>query len=534
MKQSLVGLVSGLLFIGLEVGALHGAESSAPVRVEAGLVQGTSSGDSKVRTFKGVPFAAPPVGKLRWQPPQPGAAWQGVRNATDFQPRCMQARLFQDMVFRDSGPSEDCLYLNIWTPASSAEAHLPVMVWIFGGGFQAGAPSEPRQDGSNLAKKGVIVVTVNYRLGLFGFFSHPELTEESPNHASGNYGLMDQSAALQWVHKNIAAFGGDPENVTIFGESAGSISVSAQMASPLSKGLFKQAIGESGGLFMLNNPLPALAATEQDGAKFGQSIGAATLADLRAKPASELLDAASKDRSVRFWPNVDGYFMPATPTEIYSTGRQAHVALLAGWNTDEQGYGGLLGAVKPSQTAYTEKVQSLYGENAPAILKAYAAEGDEQAKLAARDLASDRFIAFSTWKWLDWQLETGGSPVYRYHFEQAPPQPEGQPTHGAYHSADIEYVFQTLDSKSLPWTAADRNLSNVISSYWTNFAKTGDPNGGDLPKWPAYSKADYSVMHLGLGGPAIAKPHAMPDTVRARYELLDQLSVKTANPASSR
>jgi para-nitrobenzyl esterase len=310
--------------------------------------------------------------------------------------------------------------------------------------------------------------------------------------------------------------------VTIFGESAGSMSVSAQMASPLSKGLFKQAIGESGAVFPLNGESPSLESTEKIGTGFAASIGATSLQALRAKPAAELLQDVMKDKTAafRFWPNVDGYFFPEDPAAIYAAGKQAHVALLAGWNADEQSYNGIFGKAEPTKENYVAKLKELYGPHADDILRAYPAESDEQAKDSARDLAGDRFIAYSTWKWLDEQLETGQSSVYRYHFEQAPPQPAGEPSHGAYHSADIEFVFQTLDSKNLPWTADDKKLSDQISSYWTNFAKTGNPNGDALAQWPAYTKADgYQVMHLR--DESDSAPKAAPDTLRSRYQLLE-------------
>jgi para-nitrobenzyl esterase len=266
------------------------------VRTKSGILEGTISADGKIKIFRGIPFAAPPIGPLRWKEPHPVASWKGVRKATEFAPRCMQSRVFEDMVFRDSGPSEDCLYLNVWTPNLSPSAKLSVMVWIYGGGFQAGSPSEPRQDGEQLAHKGVVVVSMSYRLGIFGFFSHPELTKESPHHASGNYGLLDQVAALQWVQKNIAAFGGDPDSVTIFGESAGSFSVSGLIASPHSKGLIRRAIGESGAFFGRAMNAKPLAQSEQDDAKFAESMGAGTLAQLRAMSAQELLDAVAKGK----------------------------------------------------------------------------------------------------------------------------------------------------------------------------------------------------------------------------------------------
>jgi len=494
------------------------------IQTQSGLVEGTTSADGNVRAYEGIPFAAPPVGNLRWQRAQPVAAWEGVRKATAFGPRCMQAPIYSDMIFRDSGPSEDCLYLNVWTAAKSASAKVPVMVWIYGGGFAAGASSEPRQDGSKLAEKGVVVVSMNYRLGVFGFFAHPDLTKESPEHASGNYGLMDQASAIDWVHKNIAAFGGDPDNVTIFGESAGSISVSAQMASPVSKNLIKRAIGESGAMFNLTGPTMSLEQAERQGSEFASAIGKADLAALRTMKAQDLLDAAQQNRSkFRFWPNVDGYFLPQSPRDIYRAGRQAQVPLLAGWNTDEQPAAAFFGKDPHTVESYTEKMKSLYGENAPEMLKLYPAANDSQMNDSATALAGDRFIAYGTWKWIDEQSQTGESPVYRYHFEEAPPQPAGKPSRGAYHSADIEYVFETLDSKNLPWTDADRKLSDVMSSYWTNFAKTGDPNGPGLPKWqPTTSKDGYQVMHLIEGNGA--SPHAAPDNVRGRYELLDRIS----------
>jgi para-nitrobenzyl esterase len=510
------------------------------VRTASGTVEGAVSADANVRTFKGIPFAAPPVGSLRWRPPQSEPSWNGVRKATEFGARCMQGRIYEDMVFRDPGPSEDCLYLNVWTPATSAEARLPVMVWIYGGGFQAGSASEPRQDGENLAKKGVVIVSLNYRLGIFGFFSHPELTKESPHHASGNYGLLDQVAALEWVHKNIAAFGGDPENVTIFGESAGSISVSAQMASPLSKGLLKHAIGESGAVFMLTPRTASVQETEKTGVDFTKSLGASTLQHLRAMPADQLLAATLKDRTARyrFWPNVDGYFFPENPSRIYAAGKQAHLALLAGWNADEQDYTGFFGKQQASKENYGAKVRAEYGRHSDELLKLYSGNSEKQVKESARDLASDQFIAYSTWKWLDMQAQTGKSPVYRYRFEQVPPMPTGEPNRGAYHSADIEYVFETLDWKHLPWTADDRKLSDTISSYWTNFAKTGNPNGPGLPEWPGYSKADrYEVMHLQMGGLKNGEesldvlhgaPYAAPDAMRSRYELLDRIAHERA------
>jgi para-nitrobenzyl esterase len=493
-----------------------GNQAAGQVRTASGSVEGTTSADGEVRIFEGIPFAAPPVGELRWKAPQPVAAWTGVRTATEFGARCMQGNIYSDMIFRDSGPSEDCLYLNVWTPAKSAAAHLPVMVWIFGGGFAAGSTSEPRQDGEMLAKKGVVVVSMNYRLGIFGFFSHPELTKESGHNASGNYGLLDQVAALEWVRDNIAAFGGDAQNVTIFGESAGSYSVSALMASPLSRDLFQRAMGESGAFLEKGPAMQSLTESEADGEKFAESIGAKTLEALRAVPSAELLAAAMKDTDIRIWANVDGYFFPEDPHAIYASGKQSHVPLLAGWNKDEGAYSDIFQNADPTAANFVARAHEKLGENADAFLKLYPAATDAEAQRSAQDLAGDQFIAFGTWKWIELQRTTGASTVYRYEFDDAPPQPAGVPARGAYHSAEIEFVFEALASKNLPWRPEDEKLSDLMSSYWTNFAKTGDPNGPGLPQWPAYAAAtQFQVMHLGFD------LHADPDTHRGRYEFLD-------------
>jgi para-nitrobenzyl esterase len=502
------------------------------VQTDKGLVEGASSADSKVHIFKGIPYAAPPVDALRWKAPHPAASWTAVRKAVEFGPRCMQTHVFSDMVFRDQGPSEDCLYLNVWTPTSSANAKLPVMVWIYGGGFVAGAASEPRQDGEQLAKKGVVVVSMNYRLGVFGFLSHRDLAKESGHDSSGNYGLLDQLAALQWVHKNIASFGGDPGKVTIFGESAGSFSVSALMASPLAQGLFQRAIGESGAFFGSTLGLKPLADTEKSDGKFIESVGAASLEALRAMPASNLLEAASKQAMLRFVPNIDGYFLTEDAASIYAAGKQSHIPLLAGWNADEGSFRSFFAKKDPTTQNYAELLHERFGSNADAMLKLYPGNSDDQAKRSAQDLTGDQFIAYSTWKWIEMQVATAKTQVFRYEFDQAPPvqhtvdATDGSSiSPGAYHSAEIEFVFEALPSKDLRWRPEDTKLSDLMSSYWSNFAKTGDPNGPGLPKWPAYSAGShYPVMHLS------AESHAAPDEHRARYEFLDKTKSAAVAP----
>jgi para-nitrobenzyl esterase len=489
---------------------------SLRVKTETGLVEGSKpSPGSSVRAFKGIPYAAPPVGDLRWKEPQPPIAWIGVRPTVKFGPRCMQGHFADDMIFRDDGPSEDCLTLNVWTPATSASANLPVMVWFHGGGYLAGSSSEPRQDGENLAKKGVVVVTLNYRLGLFGFLTLTDLTSESPHSASGNYGLLDQVAALQWVKRNIAAFGGNPENVTIFGQSAGSFTVSALMASPLAQGLFQKAIGESGSALSSRtlNFLPRADREEKDSLFLNDHVGTVNLRELRAKSASELLDIATKPGSGApgFTPIIDGYFLPESVVEIYRAGKQAHVPLIAGWNHDEVHL-----KEKPTAQSFREQAENDFGQKAEMFLTLYPAKNDAEAARSAQDLATDRFIAYTTWKWIEAQLDTGESPLYRYRFDQAPPPDRLHPAGtGVYHSAEIVYVFGTLDSLQIPWTSTDRQVSAQIMTYWTNFAKTGNPNAKGLPEWPEYrAESGWRLLYVG------AKTESNKDGERARYEFL--------------
>lgn len=482
------------------------------VKISDGKLLGTYDSGAKVYAFKGIPYAAPPVGDLRWQSPRPEAKWKGVKDAKAFGARCMQAPIYSDMIFRDPGPSENCLTVNVWTSDLSKSAKVPVMFWIHGGGFAAGGSSEPRQDGENLAKRGVVVVSLNYRLTIFGFFSHPELTKESSHHASGNYGLEDMAAALQWVKKNIADFGGDPAKVTIFGESAGSFAVSELMASPESKGLFARAIGESGAAFSNTSlSMPTLEQAEEAGAKFADSINCSKLSELRAMPAEQLLKVSTDPHNVvRFAPIIDGYFIPEPVPEIYAAGKQAHVPLLAGWNKNE---GGTPEKSKATVESFTADAEKKYGDKAAEFLQLYPAGNLEQAKQSAADLARDNFIALGTWKWIEAQLKTGDSPVYRYFFTHTLPAPND--VNGAYHSADIEFVFDDLKNKDLKWRESDEKLANLMASYWTNFAKTGDPNGPDLPKWPQFNASDgYQIMDLDTPAKAFSEEQ------RNRYEFL--------------
>lgn len=529
-----------LIAMTLTTRALAGSQ----VRIDSGVIEGADATDTGVRAFLGVPFAAPPVGGLRWREPQPVAPWDGVRDARKFGPRPMQGSIFSDMVFRDKGPSEDCLYLNVWTPARSAGAKLPVMVWIFGGGFEAGGTSEPRQDGGHLATKGVVVVSMNYRLGVFGFFSHPELTAESGRGSSGNYGLMDQTAALRWVQRNIAAFGGDPANVTIFGESAGSYSVSAQMASPTARGLFHKAIGESGSLVgtrRIPAHVIALAAAERNGVEFAGMMGAKSIADLRSRSSRAVLRAALDDKALKDGAVVDGYVLPKDVYSIYAAGGQAHIPLLAGWNADESRVYAVFGSKRPTAKSFADSVRVEYGDLADAVLRLYPAGTDEEAVRSAGDLAGDRFIVSSTWRWIEMQLTTGDAPVYRYQFDRVVPMPPGTVINGkpatsadvgSPHAGEIPYVFGALSSsnRDAPWQPEDMALSDTIATYWSNFARTGNPNSKDAPVWPRYlAKDNYPVMHLDVA------VRAEPEAHRSRHAFWDAADTATpvVNPGGS-
>jgi para-nitrobenzyl esterase len=427
------------------------------------------------------------------------------------------------MVFHDPGASEDCLTLNVWVPDKHVEPKLAVMVWIYGGGFVAGTTSEARQDGYKLAQQGVIVVSMNYRLGIFGFMVHPELARESGHNSAGNYGLLDQLAALKWVHDNIAPFGGDPANVTIFGESAGSFSVSAQMASPLAKGLFQKAIGESGAAFSHSGlSFDAMSArAEKDAKLVKDKLGASTLAELRAIPAEKLLEpfAPPQSHGFDFGPDVDGYFLPESVPAIFAAGQQNDVALIAGWNHDEASFEIAAGPQKPTAESFKATAKKDFGDKAEAFLKLYPADTDEHAMRSALDYAGDKFIALSTWAWVEAAAKTGKQPVYRYRFDMAPfSKNPNAPRLGAYHSAEIEYVFGQLDSKTdVTWRESDHKVSEMMQKYWSNFAKNGNPNGPGLPNWPPYSVADgWPVMILS------AEPAAKKDNLRDRYLFLSK------------
>jgi para-nitrobenzyl esterase len=531
MNNKQLGATAMLTCLFLAFGAAASL-AAGTISVEGGQIADANPDSSGVRVFKGLPYAAPPTGQQRWRAPEPVKPWEGIKSATEWGPRCMQGDRLGNLDPLNKRMDEDCLYLNVWTPAKTAEK-LPVMVWIHGGSNNLGAGSQPEYDGTNLARQGVVVVTINYRLDVFGFLAHPELTKESGTNASGNYGLLDQIAALKWVQANIATFGGDPARVTVFGESAGAFDISLLVASPLAKGLFVGAIGESGGAL---TPIAALGPKplqvgESDGAKFVASMGASSIADLRAKPAAEILQAAVKAPIIYGFGVVDGYVVPDHPARIYAAGKHNDVPLLIGWNADE----GTLFAARVKWGAdtpsYADRVRAQYKDQADAVLKLYpTGAGPDEDKRAYTTLFGDQLIGYGAWAWAERASQAGKSPVYRYYFTRRPPgapelsiNPLSAP--GVYHSAELYYVFDNLKVRDWPWNEEDRRLAQAMSSYFVNFAKTGSPNRKDLPQWPSYKPGGSGqVMELG----SEIAPQAEPN--RARYELLDAIYAKTSSP----
>lgn len=460
------------------------------VKVEGGIIQGMDADDLTI--FKGVPFAAPPVGDLRWKAPQAVEKWQGVKQTTEYAPSPMQGGN------PPSGKSEDCLYLNIWTPAKSANEKLPVLVWIYGGGFSFGSTAEAVHNGEHLARKGVVLVSIAYRVGQLGFLAHPELSAENPQGVSGNYGILDQIAGLKWIQNNIAAFGGDPGKVTIFGESAGGISVSMLCASPLAEGLFHGAISQSGGSFGPTRPttypgenMKTLQLAEKDGLAYTERAGAASIAELRKMDANDLPMGMGMGGG---WPIVDGYVIPDDQFKLYEAGKYNDVPVLIGYNSDE----GLSFRAGRTPQEYIESVERRFGPFAEALIEAYPA-GENTVPRSARNLMRDAAFGWHTWSWARLQSETGKSKVFLYYFDQHPERVEGSPQadHGTPHGVDVPYVFMHIDPANPDTSPSDLEISEIMGTYWTNFAKYGHPNGEGVPEWPAFSNANPVVMYLG-------------------------------------
>lgn len=515
------------------------------VKTAEGILEGKDL--SGITVFKGVPFAAPPVGNLRWKAPQPVEKWEGVRKATEYGPNPMQEALFGDMNFGTKVNSEDCLYLNIWTPAKTMKEHLPVLIYFNGGGLMAGSGSEARYAGDAMARKGIISITANYREGIFGFFAHPQLSKETSYKGSGNYGFMDQVAAIQWVKDNIEAFGGDPNRITIVGESAGSMSVSALMASPLCQGLFAQAMGSSGSVMGFNKVL-TLKEAEQKGVELAKQIGKKNIKDLRALPAEELLKLAAVKAVPTY--NIDGYFLTEQPTETYAKGKQTKVPLLIGGNNQEMSPWAILAGKQPTVENLKAGAKAMFGDNVDEAFRLYGINSDKDVlEQPGLNLASDLFLDYSTWKWGNMHKLTSGQPVYRYRYchprpamavkgkiaglaggvidvDEASQDKNGEKAtqipqdKGAVHSADIEYAMGTLPTNRVyDWQPEDYMISDIFSQYYVNFVKTGNPNGLGLVEWPITNgKAVAPVLQIDVNTTVKAD-----EQMEKRYDFIDKI-----------
>ncbi|MBD1263124.1 carboxylesterase family protein [Maribacter polysiphoniae] len=509
-------------------------------KIKNGIIEGSYNTHTGIQTYFGVPFAKPPVGELRWKAPQPMDNWEGVRETKTFGPRPMQTMVFGDMKSRSDGVSEDCLYLNIWTPTTRNMKDLPVMVYFYGGGNVAGDASENRYDGESMAKKGIVVVTTNYRLNVFGNLAHPDLSAESPYKASGNYGQMDQHMALQWVQKNIGAFGGDPKRVTIAGESAGSIGVSVHMASPLSKDLIAGAIGESGAaIHPTMAPVP-LAEAENQGQEFLKNAGYSSITEFRKLPTRDIYEIYNASQRFGFPMVIDGYFLPKSLPEIFEAKEQAQVPLILGWNSAEiPGMAFTQGLY--SKDNYVAKVKETYPEKHTEVLKLYPSGSEKEIERSATDLASDRFIVYSTWKWFDLHRKNSDQPVYRYLYSKLRPPlrdknlasglaggtvekdsdaPQMPEPIGAPHAAEIEYAMGNLNLvDDYAWTTDDFKASETMLNFFANFVKTGNPNGENLPDWPK-AKANDATPPVMVIDTESGSKNAEND---ARYLFLDEV-----------
>jgi para-nitrobenzyl esterase len=470
------------------------------VQTEQGKIKGVRNQDNKVIVFKGIPYAAPPIGELRWKAPQPHKKWDGILNCSEFGPAAMQAdpqpfyMWTSEFIAPADKMSEDCLYLNIWTKTKSNDEKLPVIVFIHGGGFSSGSGAVPVYDGEAMAKTGVVFVTINYRVGIFGFFAHPGLTAESTNHASGNYGLLDQVAALRWVSKNIQSFGGDPENITIAGQSAGAFSVNYLVASPLAKGLFHKAIAESGAAVLPTNPLAGnsrLTDAEKQGSALAEKLGFTDIKGLRSVPAKELIQ-----KKFFSGPVVDGYFLPKTVYEILKEGSQNDVPLLVGWNANEGNFGGPLLNLEN----YIQQAEKEYQDQANTFLKLFPAGTEEEAKHSQNLLGGLKTFGLQTFAWLNIQNKTGTAPVFMYYFKKQVPFGKGQQDFGAFHTSEVPYAYGNLNKSTVrPWEPIDYELEKLMTGYWAEFAKKGDPNFSGAPVWKPCKEPDYATMILGKG-----------------------------------
>jgi para-nitrobenzyl esterase len=540
MRKTILFISFILLIISSSFSQKNNNCLAVQTKIDNGTIEGNFDTKTGLQLYFGIPFAQPPVGPLRWKAPQPLDNWKGVKQTKKFGPRPVQAIVFGDMNSRSDGLSEDCLYLNVWTPAKRDTKDLPVLVYFYGGGFVAGDGSEPRYDGASLAQKGIVVVTANYRLDIFGFLALPELSAESPYKASGNYGLLDQVAALQWVRKNIAAFGGNPNHVTIAGESAGSISVSELMASPLSKNLIHAAIGESGAGIRPTLAPVSLAEAEKTGLDFAKKAGFPTLAELRKLSTKDVYEIYKASGRFGFPAVIDGYFLKAGLPETFASGQQAMVPLLAGWNSAEINGTAFMQGLPYTEDNFIKKVKQFYPKDHEEVLKLWPHSNEKEIERSATDLASDGFIVYATWKWLLLHANNSTQPVYRYLFSKIlPPQvdknvvpglaggttkkdpnaPKMPEAIGAPHASEIEYALGNLASNTgYAWTEDDYKVSKTMENYFANFIKNYNPNSAGLPNWPAIQPGEKNpdVMELN------AESKAVKATDGDQFEFLDK------------
>lgn len=541
MKKLLLGFV---LLLSGDVYARQFDSTAVTVTTKSGKLQGVAEGG--VTSFKGIPYAAPPVGEFRWRPPQPVKLWKGVRDASKFGPNCAQAGWGAKPGTIAEGTSEDCLYLNVWTPVNSnGTSKLPVMVWIHGGGFTGGSGSSPQNFGNAFAKQGVVLVTFNYRLGRLGFFAHPALSQEFPNDPKGNYGFMDQIAALQWIQKNIAAFGGNPDNVTIFGFSAGGVSVHSLLTIPSAKGLFHKAIGESSGgrdgvltgrpINKENADVFYKVSAETIGMNFAKKMGiegkdAAALATLRALPVEQIVDGGQETDGqdgprTYSGPILDGKLVVETAETAYISGRQPKIPLMIGNSSAE------IGGAFVSNSKTKEELFASFGALESEAKAAYDADGDKTFNEVITKFNTD-------WVWGEPARMTAkafiakGAPVYVYQFGYVPASARQRSPFGAGHGSEVSFVFNTLNAR---WgqngeaTPEEKELANVMNSYWVNFAKTGNPNGEGLPNWPRYNNQTQEILDVNIDGKIISHP----DPRKARFDVIEK-AVKNRGNIQSR
>ncbi len=486
------------------------------LKLTNGKIEGTYNSDKTVRSFKAVPYAMPPTGSRRWKAPQPVNEWSGIRNCTEYSASAMQSKPVPFMCWSEEfiAPpeplSEDCLYLNIWTSAKEKRDKMPVFVWIHGGALTSGGASCAVYDGEEMAKKGVVFVSINYRLGVFGFMAHTELSTESGHKASGNYGFLDQIEALKWIQKNIAEFGGDPKNVTIAGQSAGSFSVNALVASSLARGLFHRAIAESGAMFA-NRMGKNLEDAETQGDMLMQRCLAKNIMEMRLKPAEDILNLANGKGMERFGAVLDGYVLPKDLKTHFENGKHNDVPLLTGWVT---GDGALMGTSPITVEKFKQQAKEKYGDKADDFLKVFTANTDEEAKTSQNRLALCQFAAFQSHLWAGFHKK---NKSYLYQFSHVPPDKPNFPNYGAFHTSEVPYALHTLKQWKRDWQKTDYDLEQTMSDYWVNFAKTGNPNGADLPEWKSYDKETGQIMELG------DKVFMQSETFKKAFDFLETL-----------